>query len=800
MLLFCLQSIMVLAQNVRLSGNVDDEEQRPLSFVNILVYQADAESPFKGTTTDENGYFLFKDIPTGSYTLHFSYIGFEEQVETLQITDDTHLPEVVLKTDSQVLDETVVVAKLPTIKKTPGKLVFEVENTAIAVGSTMDVLKKTPGVTVIGGNIQVKFSTPEIYINGKRVYLSSTEVVSLLENTDATNIKSIEVITNPSAKYDAEAGTVLNIITSRAISIGYKGSVNTTYEQGIYPKYKFGTSHFYKNNWVNLYAGYTYGRGKHYKEDENHIRFFKPDGVSTKSFWNTDFNRTTHSENHSANLNLDFILDDNNTVGLTSNLNLTPSGEYDNNGKTFIYGPTWQLDSTSNTLSTVGYKKDNLALALDYERKLNEKGATLTAILNYIYYNKRQDQWVNSEYYAADDSFLRQTRFYTDSKQNNNIFTGQADLGATLWEGSVEAGLKYSRIDVESLLGFYDGIGGNVIYNADLSDNFNYVENIYAEYLNYEKNWERWSLSAGLRGEYTHIDAISRRLGQVNTQRYFDVFPSISIHHALNKSHGIGLTYNRSTQRPNYESLNPFRYYITENNYIGGNPNLERAIEDKVGINYDYKNKLFLEFYYQNIKNDLNYLTFQDNENSILKSVNANLIRSYQYSFDILFYDYLTPWWWFQASTSSYYYVNELYALESAPDIYKNDTYGQFVEMYNYFWLTKDRSLTANLTGRYISNFVFGNRHFKNQSFVNLSVQKVFWDKRASLSIGVDDVFNTLNGVASVAKYYNQDNYFYANTESRLLRVGFKYNFGNARLRDNSKAIKTAEGDRLGGN
>lgn len=261
-----------MAQDYSVSGKVTNTVNSPLSFVNVLVYEAESETPSKGTTTDEDGFFIVKGLESGSYRLNFSYIGFENYFETVDLSSNKNLGSIILKENSEMLDETVVTAKLPTVKKSPGKLIFNVENTSFSVGSTIDLLKKTPGVVVIGEDIQVKFSSPIIYINDKRVYLSSSEVASLLENMDAAYIKSIEVITNPSAKYDADAGTVLNIVTSKAISIGYKGSVDATYEQGIYPKYKFGTSHFYKNNWLNVYASYTFGKRKEYKEDDSYIR------------------------------------------------------------------------------------------------------------------------------------------------------------------------------------------------------------------------------------------------------------------------------------------------------------------------------------------------------------------------------------------------------------------------------------------------------------------------------------------------------------------------------------------------
>lgn len=796
-LFLCIPALGLFAQELAISGKITDVEKNPLSFVNVLIYKTDSDIPFKGSTTDKDGFFELDGLTPGTYNLNFSYVGFESSQETVELTSNKNFGDFVLRQNAEMLDETVVTAKLPTIKKTADKLVFNVENTSFSVGNTMDLLKKTPGVLVIGDKIQVRLSTPVIFINGKRVYLSDSEVASLLENTDAANIKSIEVITSPSSKYDADAHTVLNIVTSKPISVGYKGSVNATYEQGIYPKYNFGTSHFYKNNWLNLYASYNYDTKKEYKEDENYIRFFQPDAVSTKSIWETNFNRTTDFESHNGNIVLDFTLDDKNSLSLTSNVSLSPNVTYNNYGASSIFDAQHQLDSTITTLSAMDLNRDNLTFALDYNRKLNDEGSSLSASANYVYYDKTQGQTLSSDYFLANGDFLRNKSFYTNSLQNSNIFTGQTDYSTALWGGTFEAGLKFSNIDTHSKLDFFDTVNSSNIFNNALSDDFNYKENVYAEYLNFERNWGKWTITAGLRGEYTDIDAISLSLGEVNTQQYFELFPSASFHYNLNQNNGIGLSYGRSIHRPRYQSLNPFKYFITENNFNSGNPNLVPAIEDRITLSFDHKNKLFFSLYYQNVKDKLALLSFQDNNNSTLRSIDTNLLKEYQYSFDILYYNSLTSWWWFQVSTSTFYLANESYALESTQEAYKNDTFGQYIQTVSNFSLTQDRSLTADLSGVYLSNFVFGNQSFKNQFSTNLSLRKEFWDKRASITVGVDDVFNT-NNVPVITKYFNQDNSYFANEESRLFRLGLKYNFGNARLRDNNKQIQTDEGKRLG--
>ncbi|MAP81596.1 MAG: TonB-dependent receptor [Aequorivita sp.] len=794
---FCLVANLLLAQNFTVAGKVTDTNNTNLSFVNVLVFNSEDKSPIAGTTTNHTGEFQFKNLAAGTYHFNFSYVGFKTFKKEVMVSSNLNLDTVVLTEAEETLNETVVVGKKPTIVKTSGKLVFNVENTTLAVGSTMDLLKKTPGVVVIGENIQIKFSSPVIYINGKRVYLSDSEVVSLLENTDASNIKAIEVITNPDAQFDADAGTVLNIITTKAISVGYKGAINTTYSQGIYPKFSLGTSHFYKNKWLNLYASYTYNNKKEFKEDFHNIRYFEPNEITTKSVWDIYFSRTTKQENHNGNLILDFTLDENNTIGLTSNISITPKSNYHNNGRATIYNGTNQLDSTNTTLSHVGFLKDNFTMSLEYKRKLNAKGATLSAVVNYIYFNRDQDQSVSTNYFLPNNEFIRNNSFLSMSAQKNNIFTGQADFASALFGGSIKAGVKLSNIDTKSKLNFYITENNSHVFSSDRSDNFNYKENIYAQYFNFEKEWDKWSLAFGLRGEYTVIDAISNKLGETSYQSYFDLFPTASVNYTINDKNTVGLSYNRSIERPRYESLNPFKYYITENNYIGGDPNLVPSIKDKITLSYSYNSNWIFDLYYENVSNELSYLSFQHNENQILRSVYANLTNAYQYSFDIVYYKSFKPWWYFQIVTSSFYLSNKFEALESSQQYYTNDTFGQYFQTYNSFTLSKEKNITASLSALYISNFVFGNRYFKNQSTVNISLKKDLWDKRASVSVSVDDLFNSLNNVASMARYYNQDNHFYTDQENRLIRVGFKYNFGNARLRDNNKTIETAEGDRL---
>lgn len=795
-LLLIFSSGILNAQELRISGEIIDAQNQKLSFVNILLYPKDSEIPVKGAITASDGSFIIDGLSPGFYKLHIDYIGFTTIIKSIELLADKNFGELQLLEKTETLDETIITTKLPTLKVDAGNLIFNVENTSFSIGNTMELLKKTPGVLVFGDRIQVKSSTPVIYINNKRVYLSSSEVITLLQNTDASNIKHIEVISEPSAKYDADAESVINITTSKAISVGYKGSINGSYLQGVYPTYTLGTLHFYKNNWINVSAAYSYSDLKSFKEDDSHIRFFNPDGETTKSIWDTYFNRTTRSATHAARANLDFTLDEKNTVSFSTNVLLTPEMTYQNYAGGEIRDGLRQIDSLYSSSGDVKHNTDKLNFSLDYKGELDDHGSTLIIASNYIYYKNQQFQNLGSKYFLENGDALGFNNFSTDSYQKSNIFTGQGDLSTSLWDGTLDSGLKLSSTKTNSKLDFFNILELDPIFNKSLSDDFDYKEWIFAGYINYQKRWEQWNLTVGLRAEQTDITSITNTFEEDNDQSYFDVFPSAVLHRKINDHNGIGISYNRTLQRPRYESLNPFKYFITDNNYSGGNPNLKPAIKDRISLNFDHKKKLFFSLYYENTNKHLDLLYFQDNDRSFVRTVDANLIKAYQYSLDVQYYNSFTDWWWFYISTSSFYFANEFYAIESSEEKYTNDTFGQYVQSINNFKLSQDGTWTSDLVIMYLSKFVAGSQYFKNQSFVNLSFRKSLLDNRASISISVNDIFNT-SDVRVFSKYYNQDNNYMANSESRNFTLGFKYDFGNASLRDNQREISIDETKRL---
>jgi len=779
-----------------LSGTIENQDKVPVAFANVILLSAeDSTSVYKGTISEENGDFLIENVKDSTYLLKVSFVGYAESLRRVKVKGNTSIKTIVLEQASDALDEVVVSARKPKITRKIDRLVFEVENTSLSTGNTFDILKNTPGVIISQGELLVKNRPATIYINDRKVYLTSQELQQLLEGFSGGNVKSVEVITNPPARYDAEGGAILNITTSKNISIGYKGSANASNTIAIVPKYTIGTSQYYKNDWLNVYASYNYNERDDYKKDESFIEYYRPNS-EVDSRWFTDFERDTETSSHNLNAILDFTLSDKSSLSISANALITPKSDSDINGLTEIYNPSNSLDSLFTTNSKLRTDTNNILLSASYNTTLGEN-TSLSAIANYINYNNEQTQDLMTRYEAPDGSLLNENSFFTIADQQSDIYTGQIDISTPLGTTSFETGLKYSGLRSESGQDFFDTNSGNRDFAGTLSDDLDYKEDIVAAYASISRDWEKISMKAGLRGEYTDVQGISENLGNVNSQNYFELFPTFYFIYTLNDDHSIGVDYSRRITRPRFQSLNTYRYFINENNFQVGNPNLKPAISNKINFNYTYKNKLSFDLYWDRANNAIATLPFQDNFNRNLRSASINMDYDQQFSFDISYYDYLKDWWYISAYSSFFYMENSFPALESAAQTASNDVFSTYIQAYNYFFLSKDRTFTGELTGTFLPDYIAGSYKFEDPQYgLSLGFTKTFFNSRLVTTLNVDDVFNSMN-IPLGSNYLNQNNSFFAMPESRMLRLGVTYKFGNFKLNDNKRSIDAEESERL---
>ena len=785
----------MFSQN-QVGGQIVDKENQPVSFANVVLLNAkDSVSVIKGMISEDDGSFLFEEIENRPYVLKISFLGFADYIKRFEVEGNTNLGKIELQETSNSLDEVTVKARKPKIERKIDRISFNVENSVISSLNTYEILKRTPGVIVSQGELLVKNRPATVYINDRKVYLSTAELEQLLSGLSGENVKSVEVITTPPARYEAEgSGAILNIVMSKNPSIGYKGSVNASNTVAVLPKYSLGTSQYYKTNNLNAFASYNFNANNIYKNDESNVTYFESDG-SENSTWLGDFERDTKNYAHSLNTILDFTLSEKSSLSLSANLNFTPKNDSDLNGQTDIYSASGSLDSLFTTDSRLENEAKNMLFNADFSTSLGENGAKLSAQVNYIRYDKDQDQDLNTTYFYGNGDEIRNNIIMTRAMQNSDIYTGQVDITTNMGSLPVETGIKYAGITSNSALDFYNNTFALQV--DELSDALDYDENIYAAYFSTSKDLGKWSLKAGLRGEYTDITGISAQNGLVNDQDYFQLFPTFYAMRSIGEESSISLEYNRRIERPRFQSLNPFQYYINENNVKEGNPALIPGIANKVLFNYSYKGALFFDLYWDRVDHSPSVLSFQDNQKQLLRTVNDNLDYTQQFSLDITYANFVTNWYYLYGYLSGFYMENQIYARESAAETYTIDTFSAFLNVGNYFYFGGDGTFSGNVNTYFLPNILAGSYKYENPQFgLDLGLRKTFMNNKISVSINAEDILRTMN-IPMQSQYLNQDNGFYAISETRRITFGVRYNFGNFRLNDNNRAINADEETRL---
>ncbi len=795
LLIFCtlLSSTLSLGQELSISGFVDDLQGEPVTYANVLLMKAQDSTILKGVSTSEYGFFLLEGLSQDTYLLKVSFLGFKDVFKSVELKENIDIGTIILEENSELLNEINIIAKRPTLKKEADRLVFNIENTALTEGNMFQVLKSTPGILVLDNSIQVKNTTPTVFINDKRVHLNSDELIQLLEGSSANSVKSIEVITNPSAKYDGESGAVINIVMGKNMITGYRGNVFTNYTQGVFPRYDVGMSHFFKSNKIDFFANYTYSDSKINRDQKEVINFLDGNNDVNKTF-QSFINRNTWSKSHNFNFNLDYALDENNTLGLSSNMLVLPYFKYFVNNNTSIFDANQSLDSYLKTNNLSNDDKYNLGFDLDYVHKFKKEGEKSSVNTHYTTFNYNRKQNVFNSYFDADDAFLQTTAFRTDNNQDTAIFTAKADFSTPIGKSAnFETGLKASNIISKSDIMQFDIVNGQETIDPNNTDAFDYDERIFAAYVNYSKDWDKLSLIAGLRAEQTNVKGVSLLNNLTNKQDYLEWFPTASLSYTFTDNFTLYTNYKRSISRPNYQILNPFQFFLNDFTIVTGNPNLQPVLVNHAVIGTSLFKRLTIESYYKIYNDNIFELPRQDNQNNTITYTAVNLEKTTEYGFDFSTYFDVIPNW-------SVYVVTSFFNIKDEGvfdgNLVDKMLWSNYSVLSNDFSLLKDRSLNANLTFAYVGKQINGLREVDPILISDFTISKTIFNKKGTISIAVADLFNTQDFEIR-NRYLNQSSSSFSDIDNRHIKFGFRYKFGNTNLTTNERTKEQQETDRL---
>lgn len=754
MLTFFFIHIQLFSQSIQ--GSVRDSLQ-PLPFATILLLNADDSSRLKGTLSNEQGMYRFDNIKSGVYLLSVQMIGYIRIYTSVQINGNI-IRNFLLSADNKLLKTVTVTDSKPLVEQHADRMIFNVQNSAVAAGNNaMELLQMAPLVTIDpNGGINLKGKAHVLVMVDGRIIPNET-LDNILTSLSAEQIAKIELITSPSAKYDAGAtGGIINIITKKGTDMGMNGTGNMGASQSAYSRYNGGVSLNYRNSNFNIYGTLSGRKGRSYRSEQS-TRTLYHDTVTlrtpTSLFGNWD--------SETGKIGIDYNLDKNNQIGAAIDV----LSDHTNNRLVAVnnfIGMDGVPDSTYTTNSHPGGHVTYLAYNLNY------KGKTLSADFTYMQYNDLTRQNLVTDIYNVQTNTMgTQTVSATRTQANYNLLTAQVDY--SLPRG-FESGVKIVRTRSAN--------------NLNDTMHTRYEENIFAGYINVNRQWKTLKLQAGVRAEQT--DAALSGVGV----HYFNVFPGIALSQQFSADWRMGLSFTSRINRPAYESLIPFVIPIDTYSQEVGNANLKPEYANSTDFTNTYRN-ISLTLNYTHTRDAITDFVYESAGTKIWSYTKGNFKKLESYSASLFVPFTVTKWW---TSNNTLLGIHSIYSSDNVGgEMFSRGSFSVNVNSINSFTLVN--GFRAELTGNYNSAAVYGLYNISAYSQINIGISRAFLSDKLNVKVGVNDLFHA-SGYTLSMHAGTLDSYGYSRYDSRRATISVSYKFGKeiAPAKQRANAMETEQG------
>ncbi|MEM7485547.1 MAG: TonB-dependent receptor [Bacteroidota bacterium] len=773
---FLIFSILSHAQNI--SGTVHTKYGEPIPYAAVILNSTLDSTLVKATTTSEEGNFLLKDIVSKTYVLKITNIGYADYTKTIRYEGkQLNLGTIVLVEQAENLQEVTVVAEKPMVQVLADKTVFNVENTINATGtSAFELLRKAPGVIVdnSGGIIVEGKSGVQIFIDGRLSILQGEDLTNYLESLQATDIEAIEIITQPSSKYDAAGNAgIINIRLKKDKSLGVNGSITSGVTIGDFARQNNSINFNARDKKGNLYGTYSNRFGKSTNfinliRDQSGTRF----GARTSSIIDRNSNN--------IKLGYDLYASKKSTFGAIFDGNFNNNFS-ENNSRT----PIRPLNATTNDSVLVSDSKTsntsyNINANLNY-RYADTLGYTVNIDIDYGRYSSDRDASQPNIYFdGSETSIIRQNPTSQNTPIDISIATFKTDYEQNLFKGSLGLGVKISYIDTDNTFDFFNGIGSEAVLDPLQSNVFGYTEQINAAYLNYNYKKDKWNFQAGLRVENTISDGNleSEQEGE-NTRverDYTDFFPSGGLTYQLNRKNQFALTYSKRIQRPNYQSLNPFAYVINELSFRQGNPFLQPQYTDNLKLSHTFNYRLTTSISYSYVSDFFAEVTVAESNGRNFITT-RNVADNEVINLGISYPKNIKKWWNLYVSLNAYISNYKANSPEFLPVKQEN------LSFYAQNTFTLPKKLTMEVSGWYSSPSVWGGT-YQTQALgsLNIAFQKKYFKEKLTARLSLNDILYTIpwRGTTQFGDLFIDGS---GGSDSRQVAFSLNYDFGRSEIK-----------------
>lgn len=667
------------------------------------------------------------------------------------------------KTKVNELQEVVISSKKTFIEQTANRININVSQSPIAsTSNAYDILLQSPGVIEQNGTLIFRSKSVTVLIDGKLTNLSGEELKTMLASVSGNTIDKVEILPNPSSKYDALGGSVINIKLLKNRKNGLSGSLIANSKIGKYASFLPGMTLNYKIKSVNIYSSYNYENSKqYYKNNSNQT-------LSPISSLLQDEKGDATKDNHNYRIGIDYDITKKNTIGFLfrgmSNNNTLSSN---NNINLLTSGNSSISDLKNDNKSKIF----NPATNLYYKTVLDSLQRTITVNLDYFEYKKDVNENFITKYFTiyTPDILLRD---FTNG--NNKVYSAAVDFEYPSSIGNFEFGLK--NINTKSGNDItWENFLNDVWTNDPLkSNNFIYKENINAGYATYDKALgDNWQITLGLRGEHTHSD--SRLIGgEQNIRNYFNLFPNLNLQYLKNLNNIFNFSYRKSIQRFGFDVVNPFIRYQSEYTYFQGNPNIRPQINHGFDLTYTYRQTLTFGASETHSIDPLGPL-FTKNGNTTISTYTNFKNSDFFYIYSAWNKEFFKIWTMNLVGGTGFYKYN------TSTDDYNstrgNDAWAYLIQNNNSFKFKNNWSAQLNMV--YQSPIAMGIYKTKGYFNSNFGISKQLLDNKMSLKLVVSDIFNTMRSSYTV-DYNNVILNQNKKSETRFVTIGLTYKFGGS--------------------
>ena len=730
---------------------------------------------------DAAGNFSLENVKTGSYILMATAVGYEKTFSIPIEINETNQQQIVqalfLKPVDKSLALVTVVAKKPFIERKLDRTIINVESSITSAGSTaMEVLEKSPGVAVDkDGKISLKGKQGVIVlIDGKQTYMGAQDLANYLQSMPASNLEQIELLPNPSAKYDASGNSgVINIKTKRNKQKGFNGSIKNTLAFGKYPR-TFNTLNLnYKNGKFNVFSSIGVNYRKNFQVLTINRKYMDNSGTTNAIFdQSADFIKTNY--NKTARLGVDFFASKKTTIGVLATGYLT-NGTQDGTNTSFLKDGAGTVNSILSSTNEEKKNFKNGGLNVNLRHTFDSTGREISVDIDALKYKSIQHQFFNSQNYTP--LWVKQSSedLKADLPATINVYSAKVDYMHPFKNGlKMETGIKTSFVNTDNLAGYFNIINDVSQVDNEKTNHFKYNENINAGYVNFSKEYKKWSLQTGLRLENTNYKGNQFgnpiKADSSFKKSYTGLFPTMFAGYKLNSKNEFGFSYGRRISRPDYESLNPFIFFIDKYTYEAGNPFLKPMYANVFELSHTYNKFLTSNLNYTHSKDMFNEYFEQSGYATIVKENNYGNI----YDISLSLNAEIKPAKWWTLMPYAEFNYNAVNSQLNGFTLKTNGT-GFNTNMNNQF--TFNKGWSAELSGFYRSKMNRGQFNIGEVKQLSTGVSKQIFKKKGSVKFYLSDIFNSGNQ-KGVINIQNTVASFTQKRDNRTAGVTFNYKFG----------------------